>query len=633
MSLDIRGASLAVEPPAEGFADRGFDHARAFQNRVAEWAHDGGEPVAVLRAPTGAGKTATFHELIDASALTLLVYPTNALLAQQKRRLEDEGVPARELSGETLEGHGHRRTEHLLDFVNTYGSDHRVVVTNPDILQAAVQNMYAGPQAMEFFDRFDAIVYDEFHFYDALAGSGLLLQTRIIADRQPDPRILFASATPNRTVASYLKSNFDFEVRDISATYDPDGDPFRRPVTLHRREADTILEDREAVADRLREAIEGVPRGEVAAAVVFNSVKDSNDFHSYLAEEHPALFERTAKDNGFDTADPEADLAEETFSILNTTSKGEVGLDYDIRTLIMEKPGGSTPAADFLQRFGRAGRRSEATVDVYGLGEVPGWDEQMGFEAFVESIYEAIGSEAADPDDAALDTLADLVACRAAYALYDRESGSRRRLNPELREDFATVDGYGKWRHLIEEVDGALDRVGSLGAPIQENDREAKLLELTRHCLEGLRSLRGRSLSADVRYPRGDRTALTNYTLLSTLRYYDIGGVEDEVLELEDVRDGRPMQTTARLPGYDSRPRDFSRADVERQLQRWVHNEIDRGEFDDKTDLAPEMLHLFFRRIRITQCAVPTNVRCGRYEFDVDLDTIPSIDDITHHGR
>jgi CRISPR-associated endonuclease/helicase Cas3 len=618
----VEGASLATEEPRYGFADRGFDHARTFQNSVTEWVHEGDEPVAVLRAPTGAGKTATFHELIDAHDLTLLVYPTNALLQQQQKRFEDEGVNAKVLSGNTLEGHGYQRTENLLRFVNKYAADHEVVVTNPDILQAVVQNLYRGNQAMEFFDQFSAIVYDEFHFYDDLAASGLLLQTRIIAERRPNAQILLASATPNESFVSFVQSNFNLPVRDISAAYDSGGDPFRHDVTIHRHEADRIADAHEEVVTRLHDAIKGVEPSETCTVVVFNSVKDSNDFHAYLESEHPDLFERTEKDNGFDTNDPDFDLDEAKFSILNTTSKGEIGLDYDIRTLIMESPAGPTAASDFLQRFGRAGRQAEASVDLYGLGQVP-WPDEMEFEGFVQRVYETLRSSQMD-----VDALADLVGFRAAYALHDRYSQASSRINPELREDFATVERYGRWRGFIETVAEALDDVGGLGATLQENDPETKLLQFTQHCFGAFRGLRGRSLSGDIKYPRGDRMALTNYDLLTTLRYYDIAGIEgDDVIVLRQVRDGFPMRVTARLEGYESRPRNFSNTtqDIERELQRWVHDEINRVDFDRAIDMSTELLHRFFRLIRITSAVVPVMVRCGEYEIRVDTDSIPSI--------
>ncbi|EMA56571.1 type I-D CRISPR-associated helicase Cas3' [Halococcus thailandensis] len=613
----IEGASLATENPRYGFADRGFDHARAFQNRVAEWVHEDDEPVAVLRAPTGAGKTATFHELIDANDLTLLVYPTNALLKQQQRRFEEEGVSATALSGDTLEGHGRQRTENLLRFVNKYAADHEVVVTNPDILQAVVQDLYQGRQAMEFFDRFDAIVYDEFHFYGDLAASGLLLQTRIIADRNPTAQILLASATPNEAFVDFIQSNFGLPVRGISAEYDVDEDQFRHDVMLHRHKEDRILDSREEVVERLRNAIDGVEPDETRAVVMFNGVKDSNDFHKYLESEHPDLFDRTEKDNGFDTNDPEADLDEAEFSILNTTSKGEVGLDYDIRTLIMEMPHGPTQASDFLQRFGRAGRQAEATVHVYGLGQVPSWHDEMPFDSFVRTVHDTLRNTQMD-----IDALVDLVGLRAAYALHERGGY----FNQELREDFATVDRYDRWRGFIEAITDALGSIGGLGADLQENDQESKLLRFTEHCFGAFGGLRGRSLSGDIRYPRGDRMALTNYDLLRTLRYYDISRIEgDDVIVLQQVRDGFPMRVTARLVGYNKRPRNFSSStqDIEQELQRWIHDEIERADIGEI--VSSELLHLFFRRIQITSAVVPDMVRCGEYQIEVETDGIPSI--------
>jgi CRISPR-associated endonuclease/helicase Cas3 len=613
----VNGASLATEDPEYGFADRGFEHSRAFQNRVAEWVHEGNEPVAVLQAPTGAGKTATFHELIETNGITLLVYPTNALLKQQADRFEDD-VATRVLTGDTLEGHYRQRTENLLRVVNRFAADHDVVLTNPDILQAVIQDQYEGGQAMEFFDRFDAIVYDEFHFYGDLAASGLLLQTRIIADRNPNAQIMLASATPNEAFVQYVESVFEFPVRTITAEYEPDGDRFRHNVVLTRRDADRILDDRETVVERLRETVEGVDRGVTRAVVVFNSVKDSNDFHTYLESEHSDLFERTEKDNGFDTNDPDFDIDDVEFSILNTTSKGEVGLDYDIRTLVMETPRGPTAASDFLQRSGRAGRQAEATVDVYGLGKLP-LDDEMEFREFVTTIYDSLDSSQMD-----LDSLADLVGLRSAHALHVREGY----FNPEIREDFANVDEYDRWRGFIESVDKALDEVGRLGAPLQETDPEAKLLRFTAHCFGAFRGLRGRSLTGSVKYPRGDRTALTSYDILSTLRYYDIQAIEvDDTIVLEEVRGGYPMQVTARLPGYGSRPRDYGSSihDIEKQLQQWIHREIDRTDTDEKADVSSEMLHLFFKRIRITEAVVPEMVRCGRYEIQVETNGIPSI--------
>jgi len=122
--------------------------------------------------------------------------------------------------------------------------------------------------------------------------------------------------------------------------------------------------------------------------------------------------------------------------------------------------------------------------------------------------------------------------------------------------------------------------------------------------------------------------ALTNYDLLTTLRYYDIRGIEDDdVIILQQVRDGYPMQVTARLEGYESRPRDFSSStqDIERQLQQWVHREIAQADLDATLDVSTAMMHRFFDLIQITNAIVPVLVRCGEYEIEIETEGIPSI--------
>ncbi|WP_049928780.1 type I-D CRISPR-associated helicase Cas3' [Halopiger goleimassiliensis] len=613
--MRIRGASLATEEPTYGYRERGFDHARAFQNRVAEWAHDGDEEVAVLRAPTGGGKTATFHELIDSRPLTLLVYPTNALLRQQRTRFEAEGVDAAVLNSNTLEGRSHERTENLLSFVDRFGADHEVVITNPDILQAAIQDMYRGNQAMDFFNRFDAIVYDEFHFYGSLAASGLLLQTKIIPERIPDVKILLASATPNEEFVEFVEERIGIDVRDISSTYVDDGDRFREDVTLHRHEERRILDAKEAIADELREAIASVDQyNEPHVVLVFNSVKDSNEFHRYLSEEFPDVFEHTEKDNGFDTDDETVDLDEVEFYVLNTTSKGEVGLDYDIRLLYMENPG---QASSFLQRFGRAGRESEATVHTFGLGQGP-WEDEMTFPRFAELIYDTL-----DEPGMELNQLSDLVGFRGAYALYVREE-SDGWFNQELRHDFEkNVERHDQWYGFIRSINSEMDEIGGLGGKYTEESDAAKLLRFTERCFETFRGLRGRSLPAEVKYPRGDRLGLTTYDLTTTLRHYNIERVEKgDVFVLGPSDDSIPSVVTARLPEFETEPTRYDEPthEIESTLQTKIHRKIDRAALNADFGVSTELLHRFFDIIRITNAVVPSRLTTANYEIHINDD-------------
>jgi CRISPR-associated endonuclease/helicase Cas3 len=616
--FEVAGASLATEPPEPALEDRGFEYARAFQNRVIEWIHEGTAPVSVVRAPTGGGKTATFYDLIDSRDMTLLVYPTNALLRQQRERFEEDDVDVAVLNANTLEGHGHERTEQLLGFVNKYAADYDAVLTNPDILQAAIQDMYIGSDPMRFFSKFDAIVYDEFHFYEALSASGLLLQIKIIAERLSDPKILLASATPNQEFVEFLRERIGLTVRDIDADYDSDGDQFRHRMVVRRHEDKKILDCRDEIAAELEQKIETLgDYNDPEIVLVFNSAKDSNDFHDFLYHEYPTVFEHTAKDNGFDTNDEGTDLDETEFYILNTTSKGEVGLDYDVTTLYMEKP---FTASAFLQRFGRAGRQSEATVDIYGLGQGP-WGKNVEFPTFAEQIYEGLDSTQMNQE-----RLADLVGFRAAYAIAKREEGSNW-FNQELREDFETnIDKYDQWYGFIQAVNAEHGEIKDGFGPgkYQQNDPEAKLLEFTKQCFKTFRGLRGRSLSASIKYPRGDRLGVTTYDLSTTLRNYDIVDVDDnDILVLGPSDDSILSTVTARLPAYETEPTQYdqSRGEIEELLQTKIHRHIDQAELNNEFAVSTELLHRFFRIIEIVDAVIPSRITTSEYDIKIDRDS------------
>lgn len=625
--FEVAGASLATEPPEPALEDRGFDYARSFQNRVIEWIHDGTDPVSVVRAPTGAGKTATFYELIESRDMTLLVYPTNALLRQQRERFENDDIDVAVLNANTLDGHGPERTEQLLSFVNKYAADYDAVLTNPDILQAAIQDMYVGSDPMRFFNNFDAIVYDEFHFYEALAASGLLLQIKILSERRPDAKILLASATPNEEFVQFLRDRIGLTIRDIDADYDSDGDQFRHRMVVSRHEDRKMIDCRDEIAAELQEKIDAIDDYDKPQIVlVFNSAKDSNDFHDYLYREYPDVFQHAAKDNGFDTNDDAFDLDETDFYILNTTSKGEVGLDYDVTTLYMEKP---FTASAFLQRFGRAGRQSEATVDIYGLGQGP-WGDDVDFPIFAEQIYEGLDSSQMNQE-----RLANFVAFRAAYALIEREDGTNRfDLNQEFREDFETnIEEFDKWYGFIRKVNDEHGEIRDKFEPgkYQKRSPEADLLRFTKACFKLFRGLRGQSLPVSIKYPRGDQLGVTTYDLSTTLRNYDIVDVEDDdVLILEPLDDDIFSTVTARVPAYETEPfqYDQSRQALEEQLQTKIHRRIDETESRNNLEVSTELLHRFFQIIRIVDAIIPSQITTSEYDIEIDDDVSgpPEID-------
>ncbi len=599
----VKSASLETTDPSYDFS---FQKARAFQNEVLTWLHEGDEQVAVVNAPTGSGKTAAFSELCKVQNKTLLIYPTNSLLTQQKRILENEfGLNVSVLSGETLTEHGYNRTEELLQYAtNPQLGD--VILTNPDILQANLQDVYVDTAgiATEFFNYFDGIVYDEFHFYDEFEASGLLLQIKVVTDRVPEAKIILSSATPNETLVGSVEEILDVDVARIKSEYVEDGDFFRFDTDVLRRN-ESLWDSREEIVKILEEESTKLATGqEPRVALVFNSAYYSNRFYSYLSQEKPDLYELTEKDNGYDTHQEE-EIEPDKHPILITTKKGEVGLDYDIRTLMMEKP---NTAESFLQRFGRAGRKNEATAYLFNLGKLNWWRDKIEYPDFVERIYDSLRTK-----QSKIDRLTDLTGLRAAHALFSREHQYS-----EIEEDFADVPNYGKWMKFLINLEEVIEEDSNTLVGGYTNELE-RLFEFLYECSNVLKGLRGRSLDFQIEYPRGDTSATTSYSLLSAFHHYRIEEVFEDRVKLKPKDPDDRTQIRLTFPGYEKQYRNWEGAlpEIERKMMEWIDVKISRADIEKETDLSEGFIKRFLSLVKITRSALPVEIAYGKYRFEV----------------
>lgn len=599
----VKSAALETTEPSYDFS---FQKARAFQDDVLNWLHKDDEQVAVVNAPTGSGKTAAFSELCKVQNKTLLIYPTNSLLTQQERILEREfGLNVGVLSGDTLTKHGYNRTEELLQYAT---SPHLgdVILTNPDILQANLQDVYVDTAgiANEFFNYFDGIVYDEFHFYDEFEASGLLLQIKVITDRVPESKIILSSATPNKTLVESVEEILDVDVARIKSEYAKNGDIFRFDTEVFRYN-ESLWDSREEVIEILEEVSkELTPGQEPRAALVFNSAYYSNRFYSYLSEKEPVLYELTEKDNGYDTHQ-EGEIEPEKHPILITTKKGEVGLDYDIRILMMEKP---NTAESFLQRFGRAGRKSEAKAYLFNLGKLNWWGDQIEYPDFVEKIYDSLRTKQSKKD-----RLTDLAGIRAAHAVFSRDQRYS-----EIKEDFADVPNYGKWMKFLINLEKVVEEdsdtlIGGYSKGLK------RLFEFLYECSNVLKGLRGRGLDFKIEYPRGDTTATTSYSLLSAFHHYRIKEVFEDRVKLKPKSPNDRTQIRLTFPGYEKQYRNWegSLPEIERKMMEWMDVKISRAKIKEETDLSGGFVKRFLGLVKITRSALPVEIAYGKYRFEV----------------
>lgn len=545
-SYEIDGAVVDTRASDYDFL---YEEPRGFQADALDWVHDGTEPVAAMQAPTGSGKTAVFAQLADEFRSVLILYPTNALIDQQQTVLSNaEAVDSDDVTtvtGETLTRHGASRVRELLD-----ATRRGAILSNPDILQAALQNQYVSlGREYDLFRSFDAVVYDEFHFYSPLGASGLLHQIDAFVAQDRNLNILLSSATPDDGFVQYVADQLDTPVRQISADSSPPANSsttavdgrFRYETELVRHtdrlrdsfaDVAAILTRRLAAADQTSD-----PR----AAVIFNSAYVSNRFDEWLSEDHPSVHAHCEKDNGYDT-NADRSLADE-FLILNTTSKGEVGLHFDLDTLVMAAPWPRT-AYKFLQRAGRAGRESPAAVHVFGMDD-PRWASSMSFSEFETAVYE---TGTLHTPLANLDRLRTLVGLRSALAIADREDDDAYH-SPEMYDVFERHSEVDRWRGFVDAVRSDLEDDEDTINPLEPTpDRTAReVCEFCAAAFEGLRSLRGVTLDYDIEYPDGRGTTETSYDLVRSLQQYRVTEYDDdsEVIRL----DGESAGVQVRYPG------------------------------------------------------------------------------------
>lgn len=681
----VGGAGLPVTEATDSFQ---YNRARDFQAEGSRWVSAGDHPAAVLAAPTGGGKTAVIARLARESDRTLCLYPTNALATAQQDTLEKEfDLDVDVLTGRTLSGSGHERTQQVMQFAtDPAGGD--VVLTNPDVLQAILQHRYFSPgsEIMRFFANFDAAVYDEFHYYGPLGASGLLMQMKVLTERgeyrTPEgrrefPRILLPSATPSTAFVDHLQEDLDLSAQwirsqlvpldvgdpgpipDAGLVYDqaeePAGDPHDPETVEPPNDAHDIASAREITVippndiDRFRypmlvnrwgEHVEdsfdriahllkmgaglvdsSQPTGKVA--VIFNSAAQSNRFHQYLlADDDLAPF--SIKDNGYDTSSERE--SSQKWSILNTTSKGEVGLDFDLERLVMISP---FTATAFVQRIGRAARHSPAIVDVFGLND-PLWPSIQSYPRFLARIIDSIG----DPEVSRI-RLRDILALRAAKALYDREQDDDYHPS-DIYEDFSDFPGQSRWHRFIREVDSADENKGdqnNLFAP-QMDRPTSKLVTAAKDALIGLESLRGRSISQPIRYPFGTNRDETEYDLITALRHYNINRIEDGVIVLDEG--GEPGRRSGTYPGRLSEGQgiDLSHSgyQIDRSLRSKFDTQIDAATWRH-TDLDSGTVRRFFEVLDLNAALLPRKVETDEFVFHCspkgNIDEIEVIEDDT----
>lgn len=383
------------------------DHLSPLQRRIL----DDPAPVRIFSAPTGAGKSHAFIRAAKVGQRVLFVVPTRRL-AQNLAIAATEELPADGLSSVALwssdetarlraEQPEIRLARHRIRQVRQWGSDVRFLVATPEsVAFMLLHALRAGEGTNPFnisdvINRFDHIVFDEFHTIDA-RGFGLCAAlTLACALGKSRARVTFLSATPI-DIAPVLvafgvnPADIVTGAEEVITTDAPSGprlralhgdvrlnfvtEPDLLPL-LERHESEIracLARNRQVVVilDRLEELL--IVKQDVAAffdrlgvgagaRMAINSVDDSVQNLAL-----PGLFitDRTKDPTGY--------------KVLLATSSVEMGVTFKAG-LIMMDPGHD--ALSFVQRLGRVARGDEpgavvVRIDPARLGRAP-WLREM----------------------------------------------------------------------------------------------------------------------------------------------------------------------------------------------------------------------------------------------------------------
>jgi CRISPR-associated endonuclease/helicase Cas3 len=306
----------------------------------------------------------------------LALFPTNELIQDQQRSLEPLlplwRHPTRwvgmmfgaALDTLTAELEALQRPQALLKLLN----DHKLVLSNPDILHAILQFHYQqyGHTPTHVVGQlpllFNQLTFDEFHIFDTPQVVAVLTGLLFLVTQKPHLKTLLLSATPSKDVLALLdRAGFAGRIKEINPQKEGwyhhganPGDSWR-PILQgsHIHIAQGGMEDWIAAGGDMvllnwfRERRPGAK-----GALIVNSVAAALRLTAHLAP----LF----RTEGFEVV-PNTGItgkvvrkASYDADLLIGTSTVDVGVDFRINLLVFE----ANSAGTFLQRLGRLGRHT-----------------------------------------------------------------------------------------------------------------------------------------------------------------------------------------------------------------------------------------------------------------------------------
>jgi len=322
-------------------------------------------------SPTGSGKTISWLKpVLEAKMKVIAVYPTNALVIDQKKQV-DEVI--KKFRYDPREYHVQAITSDLLNDEKKLYSDETglrkgqllnriirkgrgrglILLTNPDILTLALKDAYYEHNIREAVRSVDMIVVDEFHLASVKQSDMLLFMMHEINNdkRSHLSKFIFLSATPNHSIVERAR-RVGLNVMVLNDKSMPLSCSCGRPVLPRLKlemRSGAIYKTYELIEDDLDYFVEfckrsGSDRKNARTVFIVDGIYEVDEIFNVLSEALPGL--RIERVDGLHPASRDK---LENFDVLVSNSSVEVGIDFDVDRLVFS----GYSKSKLLQRIGR----------------------------------------------------------------------------------------------------------------------------------------------------------------------------------------------------------------------------------------------------------------------------------------
>ncbi|MBC8527806.1 MAG: type I-D CRISPR-associated helicase Cas3' [Candidatus Cloacimonetes bacterium] len=378
----------------------------------------------ILISGTGSGKTiAASFPIIENNENAVFVYPTNALIEDQKRSIEnilkqmgkkyfvyDENSfkikPSNnvdftllKIDGDFLkkvkEFNNFKTKGDALYFLLSHNKGKTIVLTNPDILFLILTLKYRGSaNIIALFDNFNTIVFDEFHVYWGIELTNLISSLFFLSKLDIFPKKVFLTATPSSNVLKILNNIFQPMVIEIESNKNI-GRTVVHKVDLYGIQVEKdnkikkVIEKLFSIKDTLiKNRVANSQSDYIPLVVILNSVVEVIVLEKELLK---AGFtgEEITPIRGL-MLKSERKTTSKTLIVIGTSAI-EIGIDFSCDYLIFE----ANDSSSFLQRFGRIGRHNNGIAYLLGNRyETESMNEKKRssryeFQSFINAVYDA----------------------------------------------------------------------------------------------------------------------------------------------------------------------------------------------------------------------------------------------------